>query len=181
MISMLLAYDPDGQVFATLDYMVRYDADGRPLGLIDFDAHELAGAEMTDVWQVEGAAGSKTWPEWIGARAHDFRVELVGPPGRKRIAALVHAKSGFRRERANVEAAIAQRIAAAKGEPANITDIVGSPEEGRALRLTSTGRTETDRPIPPPTLPVVALARPSEPEQVHDRTDGNGRGKQPAG
>ena len=138
MLSMLVAYDASGDILATLDYMVAKDDSGEPVGLVDFDAHEQVGGEMTDVWMVEGADGSKVWPEWLGSRAHDFRVELDGPPGRKRISALVHKISGQRRERAAIEAAIAARIAAANGEPADIRDIVGGPD--RPLRLDDEGR-----------------------------------------
>ena len=53
-----------------------------------------------------------TWPEWIGGRAHDFKVELQG----KQIKALVHKASGHRRERAPVEAEISRRIKAGQGQ-----------------------------------------------------------------
>jgi hypothetical protein len=158
MLTMLLAYDAAGNVIATLDYLVQYDDTPArdPLGLVDFGAHEEAGGEHTAIWQVQGAAGSKVWPEWIGGRAHDFRVEREGPPGRKHIAALVHKTSGYRRERAAVEDAIASRIAKAKGAPADIRDLVGGPD--RPLTLTNTGRTAR-RPAPSPaTLPLVPLA-----------------------
>lgn len=141
MLGMLVAYDAANGVFATLDYMVRHDASGAPVGLVDFEAYEAAGGEMTDVWSVAGAAGSKSWPEWIGGRAHDFLVELEGPPGAKRIAALVHRTSGHRRERASIEAAIRGRIQAAQlaGGPADLRDLVGGPD--RPLELDSQGRT----------------------------------------
>jgi hypothetical protein len=128
MLGMLLAYNDAGDVIATLDYLVNHDDDGTVRGLVDFVAHEEAGGEMLDVWKLFGeqvengvgvpweAKGSKTWPEWIGAKAHEFRVELAGPAGKKRIAALVHKVSGHRRERAAVESEIATRIAAKKAE-----------------------------------------------------------------
>lgn len=131
-LGVLLAYDTAGNVVATLDYMVRYDDDGAPLGLVDFESHEKAGGEHTAIWNVENAAGSKVWPEWLGSRVHDFRVELEGPPGRKRIAALVHKVTGARRDRAALEAAIAERIAHAAGKPADLRDLVGGPD--RPLR-----------------------------------------------
>jgi len=106
MLSMLIAYDAAGTVIATQDYMVARDAAGNVIGLIDCEAHELAGGKLRDIWIQDGAIGSGTWPEWIGARAHDFKVEL-GPD--RRIAALVHKVSGYRRERS----AIAQAIASA--------------------------------------------------------------------
>jgi hypothetical protein len=123
---MLLAYDQDGTVFATLDYLVQYDAAGAPLGLVDFAAHEEAGGEHTDIWNVgedhpdkggqRAAKGSKVWPEYLGAEALRYRVELDGPPGRKRIAALVHTTSGHRRERAAIDDEIARRIAEKQAE-----------------------------------------------------------------
>ena len=153
-LGMLLAYDPDGNVVATLDYAVRYDDAGVPLGLVDFSAHEDAGGEMTDVWAVSGAAGSKVWPEWLGGRAHDFRVELVGPAGRKRVAALVHKASGHRRVRAEIEAAIQSRIDAAHGQPADIRDLVGGPD--RPLQLDDEGKTKARVPNVRPALPLVS-------------------------
>jgi hypothetical protein len=158
MLSMLLAYDETGDVIATLSYMIAKDAEGNAVGLIDFDAHELAGGEMVDVWHHEGAKGSKTWPEWLGSRAHDFRIEFDGPPGRKRAAALVHKVSGHRRERATVEAAITERIVAAEGQPADIRDLVGGPD--RPLQLDEQGQTIRPRSSGTPTgLPVVATER----------------------
>jgi len=157
MLSMLIAYDAAGDVVATLDVMVAKDSAGAVVGLIDFEAHELAGGEMTDVWRVDNATGSKTWPEWIGARAHDFRVELAGPPGKKRISALVHRESGHRRERAAVVASIEARIRAAGNEPADIRDLVGGPE--RPLILDDEGRTLGRSPAPsgtPAGLPVLS-------------------------
>ena len=159
MIGMLLAYDAAGDVIATLDYMVQYadDADRTPLGIVDFVAHEDAGGELTDIWTVSNATGSKTWPEWLGSRAHDFRVELVGPPGRKRIAALVHKTSGHRRERAALEAAIAARIAAAGDQPADIRDLVGGPD--RPLHLDDQGRNAPRPKTTRPNLPLVVPLR----------------------
>lgn len=156
MICSLLAYDADGNVIATLDHVVARDDQGHAIGLIDFAAHEAAGGHLTDVWQVEHAAGSGTWPEWLSMRAHDFRVE-VGPD--KRIAALVHKTSGHRRERAAIEAAIEQRMAATRADweahqpvgpngtavaagdppPTDIRDLVGGPD--RPLVLDEEGRT----------------------------------------
>lgn len=139
MLGMLLAYDSDGHVVGTLDYLVQYGDDGEPLGLVDFATHELDGGEMTDVWTVSNATGSKCWPEWLGSQAHAFRVVLTGPAGHKHIAALIHKTSGHRRERSALEAAIETRTAAADGQPADIRDLVGGPN--RALRLDPDGRT----------------------------------------
>jgi len=105
MLCMLIAYDAAGNVVATLDHVVVRDADGEVTGLVDFAAHEGADGKLRDIWNAGSAVGSATWPEWIGGRAHDFRVELDG----KRIKALVHKDSGHRRERSAIEAAIKAR------------------------------------------------------------------------
>jgi len=137
MLTMLVAYDDDGNVIATLDYLVTVTLEGRP-ALVDFETHEKAGGEMTDVWTVPGARGSKVWPEWLGIRAHDFRVEKEGPPGNKHVAALVHRASGRRRERRAIEDTIRLRAAAAGGELVDVTDLVGAPD--RPIILDESGR-----------------------------------------
>lgn len=152
---MLVAYDASGDIVATLDHLVQYQDDGTPLGLVDFAAHEEAGGDHTDIWTVSRAVGSKVWPEYLGSRAHDFRVELAGPPGNRRITALVHKVSGHRRERAAIEAAIAERIAAAAGEPADIRDLVGGPD--RPLTIDAEGRTAPRVVSARPNLPLVAV------------------------
>lgn len=119
-MSALLAYDASGNVIGCADVMVAIDEAGNPIGRIDFDAHEAAGGEHTDIWRVDQAKGSKVWPEHLGGRVHEFRVELEGEPGHKRIAALVHQVSGHRRERSAIN------------EP-------GTPS--RPLHLDETGRT----------------------------------------
>lgn len=154
MLAMLIAYDNSRDVIATLDHLVARDADGQAVGLVDFEAHELAGGELTDVWTVDRAAGSKTWPEWLGARAHEFRVELAGPAGRKRIVALIHKQSGVRREREAIELAVADRILAAGEEAADVRDLLGGP--GAPLRLDDEGRTEPRELLTRPDLPTVA-------------------------
>ena len=138
MLAMLLAYDSAGAVVATLDYLVARDAEGNVTSLIDFAAHEEAGGEHIDIWQVSNATGSKVWPEWLGSRAHEFQVELAGPPGGKYIAALVHKVSGRRRERAAIEAAIAAVKSDASGSR-DLRDIVGGP--GSPLILDDNGQT----------------------------------------
>lgn len=174
MICGLIGYDSSGNVVATLDYVTARDAAGNVLGLVDFEAHELAGGRMRDVVEFSNAVGSGTWPEWLGMAAHQFTVELSQD---KRIAALVHTKSGRRRERAPLEKAIADRIAARRGSPwlgageephashaqeptgqilgggVYIGDLTGGP--GKPLRLDADGKTITDPLPPPPSLPVV--------------------------
>ncbi len=151
MVAMLLGYDAAHAVIATLDYCLARDDAGEVIGLIDFEAHEAAGGAMTDIWNVSNAAGSGTWPEFLGAGAHDFRVE-IGPDGR--IAALVHKVSGFRRERVAIQAAIDATpiIDGAR----DIRAIVGGPH--RPLALDPDGRTTTvDRTAKgtPPHLPIL--------------------------
>lgn len=124
MLRSLIAYDVDGEVVATLDHMVAKDEDGKVVGLIDFEAHEEAGGRLREIWQSGNAVGSATWPEWIGGAAYDFTVELEPDPSpaRARIKALVHKKSGHRRDRADIEAAIAERFNDAKLEAKKVGD-----------------------------------------------------------
>ena len=150
MLSMLIAYDASGNVIATLDYMTVLNDDGDAVGLVDFEVHEDAGNNLTDVWQVSGAVGSGTWPEWIGGRAHDFKVERSGG----KITALVHKTSGRRRERAAIQASINNRIEAAAGGPADIRDIVGGPD--RPLNIDAEGRTQPRITTTRPVLPMVS-------------------------
>jgi hypothetical protein len=132
---MLLAYDDDGNVIAWLDYMVIYDEtpERNPIGLADFLGHEEQGKpfELADggVWHVEGAAGSKPWPEYLAGSVMQMRVEKEGKPGSRRIAALVHRKTRKRRDRAKIEARIERvmKRAAKRGEPADLRAIVGGP------------------------------------------------------
>ena len=130
----LLAYDAAGSVVATLDHMVARDNEGNVIGLIDFGAHEDAGGKLRDIWDVAGTTGSGTWPEWLGSAAHAFRVELTN----RRITALVHRASGFRRERAAIEAAIAATPIDGQGMR-DIRHIVGGPQ--RPILLDDDGRT----------------------------------------
>jgi hypothetical protein len=161
-MSELLAYDADGNVVAWLSHMVARDETGKVIGLVDFAAHEAAGGNHTDIWRFDSGdparpvKGSKVWPEWLGAGACDFRVELAGKAGKKRIAALVRKPTpagardaggrfrpvtagGHRRERAAIEAAIGAAIEQAAGAAADIRHIVGGPQ--RPLTLDKDGRT----------------------------------------
>lgn len=153
MLAMLIAYDGTGAVVATLDHLVARNEAGDAIGLLDFEAHEAAGGKLRDIWNVEGATGSGTWPEWLD-RAHDFRVELDKD---KRIVALVHAKSGHRRERAAVLAAI--DAAPVENGAKDIRHIVGGPS--RPLPLDDQGRTAERRPMGTPTnLPLIGAKQP---------------------
>lgn len=153
MISALIAYDAAGNVIATLDHLVARGEDGEVIGLVDFEAHEAADGRLRDIWEVSEAAGSGTWPEWLGPRVHDFTVELDG----KRITALVHKTSGHRRERAKVEAAMAKVKPDEKGHK-DIRHLVGGP--GKPLLLDDRGRTLERPKAAPPRLPVIRSARP---------------------
>lgn len=151
---MLLAYDKDGNVLGTLTQLVKYHPEtGELLGIEDFADDEANGRpHMPDpadpepwrighgswtIYPTDGSPnpvkGSKVWPEWLGSRAAEFRVELTGKAGKKRIEALVHKETGHRRERVAIEAAIADRHAKAKGGPADIRDLVGTPD--RSLNI----------------------------------------------
>ena len=154
MLSMLLAYNAAGEIVATLEHMVAREA-GEVIGLIDFAAHEQAGGKLRDIWNASDAVGSGTWPEWIGARAHDFTVEIDGG----RIVALIHKESGHRRERAVIEAAVAKRITDAKGESVDLRDLLGGPN--RALLLDEKGRTQVRSPQSgsPVHLPIIGRGR----------------------
>lgn len=134
MICMMVAYDAEGNILGTLDHMIARDSSGTVIGLVDFAAHEAAGGKLRDIWNVDGASGSGTWPEWLGGQAHSFRVELTG----KQITALVHKTSGHRRERAGIEAAIAGVHPDERGRR-DLRGIVGGPQ--RALVLDAEGRT----------------------------------------
>lgn len=118
MLRSLIAYDSNGNVIATLDHVVARDEDGKVIGLLDFAAHEDAGGRLRDIWENDQAVGSATWPEWLGGRAHDFKVELDPNPGqaRARIKALIHKTSGHRRVRADIDAAVAERTNEAKAQ-----------------------------------------------------------------
>jgi hypothetical protein len=96
----LLAYDAAGNVVGSLDEIVQQRPDGSLLRL-DMAAHEAAGGEATDYARFEhpdGIKGAKVWHERI-RHPHEFRVELEGGPGAKRIAALIHRQTGERRLR----------------------------------------------------------------------------------
>ena len=144
MLSMLIAFDNAGNVVATLDYLVARDDSGKAVGLVDFAAQEEQG-ELLDVWRVEGAKGSGTWPEHLGGRIHEFKVERANG----RITALIHKTSGARRDRDAVEKAIA------KGKPLGVGERGGpvKPEPARRPKLPIVGASEAAgqrRRQPPP-------------------------------
>lgn len=143
---MLIAWDGEGNIIATLSHLVARDADGNAVGLVDFGAWEAAGRKFRvnggeGIWEVPGAVASGSWPEHLGGQAHDFRVETEnGRPAR-----LVHRASGHVRDRSKVEKEIDKRTKAANGEPVDLRDLVGGP--GKALRLNGDGRTMPRIPV----------------------------------
>ena len=151
----LLFYDAEGTVVGTLDYMVQYDDDGKPLGLVDFEAHELAGGSLREIVEVSDAVGAGTWPEWLGTRAHDFKVGLRPGPkgGSHKIAHLEHSKSGHKRVRADVESSLSTALAGkGKGDTVHVSHIVGGP--GKYLELDDDGKTVPLKARVRPVLPL---------------------------
>jgi hypothetical protein len=90
---MLIAYDDDGNIVGTLDYLNHYNPDGTAYR-IDFEAH---ADDLLAVWKVDKATGSKVWPGTV-KRPKEWRVEKAGPEGNRHIAALVHKETGERIE-----------------------------------------------------------------------------------
>jgi hypothetical protein len=147
MLCQLVAYDAANDVVGVQSLMAARDANGAVVGVVDFEAHELAGDKLRDIWDVQRAIGSGAWPEWLGSQTFDFRVELGGG----RITALIHKVSGYRRDRAAIAAAIAQRIQE-QGDGADLRDLVGGPT--RPLLVDAQGHTDGTRVIPPE-LPMI--------------------------
>lgn len=144
MLTPLIAYDAGGNIISVMDHLVAR-VDGVVVGLYDFAAHEANGGKLRDFWDVNRAVGSGTWPEWLGDRTHEFRVQLDG----KLIVRLVHP-SGFVRHRDRIEAEILRRHQTETRKlgsrvlelvPLNVDlrDLVGGP--GKPLRLDERGRT----------------------------------------
>lgn len=132
MICMAIAWDSSGRIVQKVDWFVRYDAQGVPIELVDFEEREEIGS-LLDIWQpVAHAAGVGTWPEWLnGEQMDQFEVDLA-PAGVHRVRELVHVGrgpkfngetilpavpgSGFRRRRATIKAVIAERVAVRQAE-----------------------------------------------------------------
>lgn len=140
----LYAYDRSGNIVATLDHLVIEDEDG-VARLVDFEATEESGTRLRELWEVSGASGSTTWPEHLGERAPEFRVELdARQPLRCR--RVVHRRSGVVRDRQG----IADRLGAAQDEQlragARRVDVRGAlGEPGRPIALDADGRDRSDR------------------------------------
>ncbi len=105
----LLAYDEGGVVVATLDGV------WSGVDPVDLEEHEASGGKLRRYWQVSGAVGSGSWPEYLGASAYRYRVEL-DPASPLRIVALIDRETGARRERADVEAS-AIEVRGGSGSP----------------------------------------------------------------
>ena len=169
MLSMLILWDAGGNVVGTLQHMIVRDDANNVIGLVDFEAHENSGGQMRAVKDQADATGSGTWPEWLGPRAHDFKVELhpSPAPARAKIAALVHKKSGHRRERHLIEAEIERRTVETHaahrkihGSDSDVSlaavdlrDLLGGPD--RPLLLDEDGKTKPRAKVKPPNLPVI--------------------------
>ena len=172
MLTMLIAWDEQGNVAGVGHYLVQVDERGDVVGLVDFEAVEDTGhLRLTEdgsqgVWHVGGAAGSGTWPEWIGGNdaepgIFDFRIQ-VDRRFKRPIRALVHRKSGHRRDRVAIEREIERRLKeeerAARAEErearaVDIRDLVGGP--GLPLMLDGEGR---NRPrFVPANRPVMSV------------------------
>jgi hypothetical protein len=147
MLCQLVAYDAANDVVGVQSLMAARDANGAVVGVVDFEAHELAGDKLRDIWDVQRAIGSGAWPEWLGSQTFDFRVELV----HGRITALIHKVSGYRRDRAALEAAIAA-VEPNEHGARDIRHLVGGPT--RPLLVDARGHTDGTRVIPPE-LPMI--------------------------
>lgn len=144
----LIAYDRSGNIVTVLEFLVLPDGEGS-YGLVDLEETERSGLKLRTLWEVSGASGSAHWPEHLGERFHEFRVERdrrFSLPARR----LVHRRSGHVRDRAIIEAAVQE----AKGRPlreraAALRAAIG--HEFAPLDLDPDGRTaERQRDAEPP-------------------------------
>lgn len=171
---MLIAWDADGNIIATLDTLVYRDpASGEAVGVVDMQTHEATGGRLRDIAEVEGAVQAGTWIEELGGQAHDFRVELdpewtrEDPAHPFLVQALVHKSSRVKRKRADAEKRIlaALKEAQQRGEPLDLEPLIGVAQTrpdapDRHLRLAPDGRD-----APPPAVesagePPFPLLRP---------------------
>ena len=150
----LIAYDAQGGIIAVLDFLVVEGAEGH--ALVDFLAAEAAGVKLRTIWEVSGAAGSTTWPEWLGERFHEFSIDLDhAKPHRGR--RLVHRGSGHIRDRDTIDGDIHRRKQArarAGLHVADLSHIRGNPLH--PLELDVHGRT-----VPPEREPDPERPRPA--------------------
>ncbi len=168
----LLAYDRNGSVMATLDFLVLPDEDGVPQ-VVDFASLEESGGKLRACWDVSGAAGSTYWPEYLGVRAHEFRVR-VDERFNKRARFLEHRRSGVKREREEVDRAIERTIGRTPPgrdglRRVSLQEVRGSPQ--RPLSLDKDGHTRVPEVVPQD----VPLHRPRGRVRVSDTPDERGR------
>jgi len=93
-VTSLIAWNEAGDILATLDGVW----DGKDA--IDLAVAELSGRKLRTYWDVPGAVASGTWPEHLGSRSAEYRVERAADGT---IVALVHRQTGERRERSAVQ------------------------------------------------------------------------------
>lgn len=133
----LIAYDRSGNIFTVLEFLVVPDGEGS-YGLVDLEETERSGLRLRGLWEVSGASGSAHWPEHLGDRFLEFKVERdrrFALPARR----LIHRKSGHVRERVAIEAAV--QDAQARGGR-DLRGLVGGPHH--PLLLDEDGRTRTE-------------------------------------
>lgn len=133
----LIAYDRSGNIVTVLDFLVLPDGEGS-YGLVDLEETERSGVKLRGLWEVSGASGSAHWPEHLGERFHEFKVERdrrFALPARR----LVHRGSGHVRERVAIEAAVQQ--AKARGGR-DLRGIIGHPHV--PIDLDADGRTRAE-------------------------------------
>lgn len=147
----LIAYDARGSIFAVLHELYWTAPDGS-VHAVDLEAAE--GGRLRDLWEVSRASGSAYWPEHLGDRFTEFRVERESG----RAVRLIHRGSGHVRHRGLIEDALAA-IEETQWGPllAARRRILG--DAGHPLRLGHDGRTwaEPERDAPPPPLLIHRL------------------------
>lgn len=139
---VLLAYNADGRVVATLDYLSPvHPVTQEPLGRVDLALVEASGAKLRHLYMVEGAVGSGTWPEFLGVAAHDFYV-VVDPSYRHRIRYLWHPESDHVRDREDIENAVAMEVvvAAEEGRPPDLSPLIGDIGRRLVVEVDAEGR-----------------------------------------
>lgn len=141
----LIAYDRSGNIVVSLDFLVLPDGEGG-FGLVDLEEAERTGIKLRGLWEVSGASGSAHWPEHLGERFHEFRVERdrrFALPARR----LVHRLSGHVRHRDAIEAAVQQAKAGAHPDArhAAARAVLGHPHQPLTLDDHGRTRAEPDR------------------------------------
>ena len=149
-----IAYDRAGNIVASMDHLAIPDETGRVYA-VDLIGCERAGVKLRDLWFVSGASGSTTWPEYLGERFHEFRVEL-DPTHPLRGRRLVHRRSGHVRDRESIELDIDRRKQAQKRSGRRVLDLRDFLGDAvHPLLLDDDGRTRTDADAHPPGRAIV--------------------------